>query len=114
VTVMYPPGTMEVKTDQPLGDLAIVLLEPASQSSFFRWGFFNTILNRTEYVEDYIMEPYAQEMLQSSKTLRDEFDRTRTHDPELLDSPGKIMNWFYDKTPYVDKNYLVYPVTRLP
>ncbi len=113
-TLTYPPGTMEINTNQPLGDLAIVLLEPASQSSFFRWGFFNSILNRTEYVEDYIMEPYAEEMLKSSKSIRDEFEWTRTHHPDSLSSPEKTMNWFYEKSPYADKNYLIYPVTRLP
>ena len=36
-----------VPVDQALGDLAMVLLEPASPDSLFRWGFFNSIFQRT-------------------------------------------------------------------
>jgi hypothetical protein len=36
--MMYPKGSVYITTDQPLGDLAMVLLEPLSKDSF-RWGF---------------------------------------------------------------------------
>src|SRR5690606_24663253 len=54
--VLYP-GSVRVSTDQPLGDLAIILLHPDSPDSFFQWGFFPEIFSRTEYVEQYVMEP---------------------------------------------------------
>jgi hypothetical protein len=34
----FPPGSVRVPTDQPLGYLAMLLLEPASPDSFFQWG----------------------------------------------------------------------------
>ena len=51
-------SAVRVPTDQPLGDLAILLLEPAAPDSFFAWGFFNEILQPTEYVEGYVIDLY--------------------------------------------------------
>src|ERR1051325_8270741 len=50
----FPAGSVRVPTDQPLGTLAALLLEPASNDSLFQWGFFGSILSPTEYVEAYI------------------------------------------------------------
>src|SRR5690606_4615157 len=33
-------GWVRVSTDQPLGRLAVALLEPTAPDSFFSWGFF--------------------------------------------------------------------------
>jgi hypothetical protein len=40
--MMYPKGSVYITTDQPLGDLAMVLLEPLSKDSFLD-GFFLSI-----------------------------------------------------------------------
>ena len=40
-----------------------MLLEPDGPDSFFQWGFFLACLQRTEYVEGYVMEPLAERML---------------------------------------------------
>ena len=37
---LFPAGSVYISTDQPLGDLVILLLEPKSKDSFFSWGFF--------------------------------------------------------------------------
>ena len=45
---------------QALGTLLMTLLEPASNDSYFSWGFFHSIFQRTEYIEAYVMEPLAK------------------------------------------------------
>ncbi len=62
-TERFAPGSVRVPTDQALGDLAVVLLEPASPDSFFQWGFFDEVLQRTEYIEPYVIEPMAERMM---------------------------------------------------
>jgi len=108
----FPPGSVRVPTDQPLGDLAIALLEPAGPDSFFQWGFFHEVLQRTEYIDGYIMEPTAQRMLDADAKLRDEFARKLAEDPAFAASPTKRLEWFYQKTPYVDERWRLYPVAR--
>jgi murein tripeptide amidase MpaA len=111
-TRVYPKGSVYITTDQPLGDLAMILLEPLSKDSFFRWGFFLSIFQRTEYVESYVMEPMAIKMLQESSELKKEFELKIASDSKFAQNPNAILGWFYSKTKYYDKNYLLYPVGR--
>lgn len=109
---VFPPGTVRVSTDQPLGDLAVLLLEPESPTSFFQWGFFLEILNRTEEAESYVMEPMASEMLTGNPELAAEFMKKLRTDPEFAGSAKARLDWFYEHTPFFDQTYLLYPVAR--
>jgi hypothetical protein len=109
-SVIYPPGSVRVPTDQPLGDLAIALLEPKSPDSFFQWGFFSETLQRTEYVEAYVMEPLAARMLQHDPSLRDAFAARLEEDLDFAADPQQRLQWFYERTPYFDQQWRYYPV----
>ena len=113
-TMTFPRGTALVSTDQPLGDLAVLLLEPGAPDSFFRWGFFLPVLQRAEYFEDYAMEPLARRMLARDPALRRAFLAKLRTDPEFRASPRARLEWFYEQTPWYDDRYLVYPVARVP
>ena len=106
------PGSVRVKTDQPLGELAVILLEPESVDSFFQWGYFNTILSQTEYMETYVMEPMIQSMLDQDPALKTRFEEELAKDEEFARSPRRIYRWFYEQTPYIDQNWKVIPVGR--
>jgi hypothetical protein len=107
----FPAGSVRVPTDQPLGDLAMLLLEPESPDSFFQWGFFLEVLQRTEYVESYIMEPMAERMIEESPELRAAFERALA-DPAFASSPAQRLQWFYRQTPFFDPESRLYPVAR--
>ena len=79
---------MRVDADQPLGLLAALLLEPASPDSFFQWGFFLEMLQRTEYAEAYVMAPTAERMLAADPELAAEFERALEADRELAGDPA--------------------------
>jgi murein tripeptide amidase MpaA len=109
----FAAGSIYISTDQPLGDLAIILLEPKSPDSYFSWGFFNSIFQRTEYIEAYVMEPIIQKMLKDSPALQAEFDDKKAKDSAFANDRDAIYTWFYSKTKYYDSKYLLYPVGRL-
>lgn len=111
-TRIFPAGTVRISTDQPLGTLAMLLLEPASPDSFLRWGFFPSILHRTEYAEAYVMEPLARRMLEQDPELAREFERALNDDPELRASGPKRLEWFYKRTPWWDERWMLYPVAK--
>lgn len=111
-TEVFAPGSVRIPTDQPLGDLAILLLEPASSDSFFQWGFFHSILQRTEYMEGYVVEPLAERMLAENPQLEEEFRQALLSDPELAGDPRARLRWFYARTPYFDARWRLYPVAR--
>jgi len=107
-----PPGSVRVSTDQALGTLATLLLEPGSPDSFFQWGFLLEIMQRTEYAEAYAMEPFAQKMLDESAELRDEFHQKLRGDREFSSDPRARLQWFYERTPFFDAEWRVYPIGR--
>ncbi len=110
----FPPGSVRVSTDQPLGDLAVLLLEPASGDSFFQWGFFLEVLQRTEYFDAYVMAPTADAMLASDPDLAADFEAALATDPDFAADPQKRLFWFYQRSPYIDARWMLYPVAREP
>jgi hypothetical protein len=110
-TMTFPIGTVRVRTDQPLGDLAMLLLEPESEDSLFQWGFFLEILTSPEYVEPYVMAPMAEKMLAADPALAAEFAK-RLEDPAFAADPQARLQFFYQRTPYYDDRHLLYPVAR--
>ena len=111
-TERFPAGAIRVPANQPLGDLAVILLEPASPDSFFRWGFFNQVLQPTEYIEEYILEPMAEKMMASDPKLAAEFRDKLATDEAFRASPKERLRWFYARTPFLDERWKIYPVAR--
>jgi hypothetical protein len=111
-TQLFVAGSAYISTDQPLGDLVILLLEPRSPDSYLSWGFFDQIFQRTEYIEAYVMEPTIKKMLEDSPELRKEFEQKKTHDSMFANNPNAIFTWFYSKTKHYDDRYLLYPVGK--
>lgn len=109
-TEIYPAGSVRVPTDQPLGDLVVALLEPESSDSFLAWGFFPEILQRTEYIEGYVIAPMAEQMLGADPRLKAEFDAKLAAEPKFAADPTARLQWFYERTKFHDDRYLLYPV----
>jgi hypothetical protein len=105
-----PAGSIRVPTDQPLGDLAIIMLDPQSEDSLFAWGFFNEILQRVEYADGYVMAPLADRMLAEDPALKREFEAHLAADPAFAADPDARLQWFYARSAYVDARYQLYPV----
>ncbi len=108
----YPANSVRVSTDQPLGTIAVLLLEPTSEDSFFQWGLMLEPLSQAEYFEEYAMEPIARHMLESDPALAAEFMNKLETDREFRSNARARLHWFYEKTPYHDARYRLYPVGR--
>lgn len=109
-----PAGWVKVSTDQPLGRLAVALLEPTAPDSFFSWGFFPGMFERTEYFEPYAIEPLIAQMLSQQPELQQQFEQALAQDEALRTNPRERYNWFYRKMPYYDQQYLKYPLLIEP
>lgn len=111
-TVEFGPGSLRVPTDQERGTLAAILLEPQSPDGLLQWGYFLEILQRTEYFESYMMEPMARTMLDRDPVLASEFQERLAHDAAFAESPRARLEFFYERTPYYDRTWKLYPVAR--
>ncbi len=112
-TVEVNKGDYYIPTKQRSLGMIAYLLEPKSIESFVKWGLMNIIFERKEYFEDYSMEPIAERMYKKNKFLRKEFNNLVKNDSAFASNPKRRLNYFYERSPYYDKKYNVYPILRV-
>jgi len=108
-----PVGSFYYSTDSRTAKVLTHLLEPKSSDSFVQWGFMNQIFEQKEYYEDYVMEKLAEEMLQNDQELRKEFEEKLKTDEAFRNNPRARLDFFYERSPYPDKQLNVYPIMRI-
>ncbi len=109
----YPAGSAVIMLNQRSNRVAVHLLEPGGPDSFAQWGFWDTIFERKEYAEDYVLEKIAREMLAENPALRDEFERAFSADSIGRASYWERLYFFYKRTPFWESRVNVYPVGKL-
>jgi hypothetical protein len=108
-----PAGSLFVPIAQPRARLLVTLLEPQDPDSFVRWGFFNAAFEQKEYMEAYVAEEVAQQMLKDDSAVRSEFQRKLSEDPEFAKNPVARLEFFYRRHPSWDDRFNLYPVMRV-
>src|SRR5262249_28766966 len=93
--------------------LAMHLLEPEAPDSLAAWGFFNACLERKEYMEDYVAEEVARDMLARDPALREEFAKRLRDDAEFAKDPAARLDFFYRRHPSFDERWNLFPVYRV-
>ncbi|MDB5766732.1 MAG: peptidase family, partial [Collimonas fungivorans] len=62
--------------------------------SFFRWGFFNSVLEKKQAsISAYVFEDTALQMLADEPALRQAFDEWKAAHPAQLSDPQAVL-WF--------------------
>lgn len=111
--VNLPKGSFLFLTDQKTARVLTHLLEPKSSDSFVQWGFMNQIFEQKEYYEDYVMEKLAEEMLANDAELKREFEEKLKTDEAFRNNPKARLDFFYERSPFPDKQLNVYPILRI-
>jgi hypothetical protein len=106
-------GSLFVPVAQPGARLLVHLLEPEASESLVTWGFFNAVFEQKEYMEAYVAEEAAEDMLHADPALRQEFDRALAADVELAKDPRRRLDFFYRRHPSWDERKDEYPVVRV-
>ncbi|GAA4867531.1 M14 family metallopeptidase [Luteimonas vadosa] len=106
------PGALFVPIAQPLSRVVVAMLEPQAPDSLVSWGMFNNHFERKEYMEAYVAEEVAREMLARDSGLRKEFARKLREDPAFAASPRARLEFFYRRHSSWDERYNLYPVLR--
>ena len=107
-----PAGSLFVPIAQPEARLVMSLLEPLAPDSYVSWGRFNTAWEQKEYMENYVTESVAREMLARDPVLAAEFARRLREDAEFAASPRARLDFFYQRHPSWDDRHRLYPVYR--
>ena len=88
-------------------------LEPLADDSFFKWNFFDAILQQKEGYSDYRWEDVAGQYLQEHPELKQQLEEKKKSDPAFAASAGKQLDFVYKNSPYYEPSHNRYPVYRL-
>ncbi len=110
----FRPGDVWVPADQPRGALAANLLEAQAPDGLVYWNFFDTIFQRKEYGEDYVVEPLARRMMADDPALAREFHQKVASDTAFAHNPWARTDFFYRRSKWADPEYALVPVARVP
>ncbi len=100
-------------TDNNLLGILVYLLEPNTNDSFIKWGFFNAIFEQKEYYEIYSMVPVAERMYNENTELKNEFIGLTHDDKKFAENIYERLNYFYKNSDYFDKKFNVYPILKV-
>jgi hypothetical protein len=106
-------GALFVPIAQAKARLLMALLEPQAPDALLAWGEFNTAFERKEYMEDYVAEEVAREMLAKDPALKARFEQRLRDEPDFARDPAARLEFFARLHPSWDRSYNVYPVLRL-
>jgi Zinc carboxypeptidase len=106
-------GSLYVPIAQPRARLVLHLLEPQAPDSFAAWGFFNACYEQKEYLEPYVADQIARQMLAQQPQLAEEFNRKLKEDAAFAASPSARFDFFLRRHPSWDSHFDLYPVFRV-
>ncbi|ATS20764.1 peptidase M14 [Xanthomonas phaseoli pv. phaseoli] len=107
-----PAGSLFVPIAQPKARLVMAILEPQAPDSLLQWGFFNTAFERKEYMEAYVAEDVARDMLANDAALKAQFEQRIASDPDFANNPQARLEFFAKRHASWDERYQLYPVLR--
>ncbi len=105
-------GSLFVPIDQPKARLVIALLEPQAPDSLAAWGEFNGAFEMKEYMEPYVAEEVARQMVKDDPKLAAEFNARLASDSAFAKDPFARLTFFARRHASWDDRYNLYPVLR--
>jgi hypothetical protein len=108
-----PAGSLFVPMAQRNSRLVVALLEPRGVDSLAAWGFFDGAFERKEYMEPYVEEQVAVEMLAHDPKVAADFKKRLAEDRQFAADPDARLEYFYRLSPSWDERFNLYPVYRV-
>ena len=112
-TAELKAGSLIVEVNANNGFLLAALLEPEAPDSLLSWGFFNNHFESKEYMEAYVAEAVAREMLATDPKIAAAFNARLANDPAFAASPFARLEFFYRLHSSFDQKLGVYPVLKI-
>jgi len=106
-------GDYVVYVNQVSNRYIVETLEPQAVDAFFRWNFFDSVLQQKEWYSDYVFEDTAADLLAENAALRAEFEAAKASDADLAASPKRQLFWIYLRSPFYEGTVNRYPVFRM-
>ena len=113
-TVTLHQGDWIVPLDQEQARYVVETLEPQAHDSLFRWGFFNSVLEKKEAYSDYVFEDHALALLHDEPALGVAFEQWKVQHPELVANQQAVLDFIFTHCArYREPEWRRYPVFML-
>ncbi|MCF0073110.1 M14 family metallopeptidase [Dyadobacter sp. CY261] len=109
----FKKGDWYIPVNQWTNRYIIETLEPKAVDSFFKWNFFDTILQAKEHYSGYVFEDLAADLIKKSPELKAQLEGKQKADPEFAKNGGAQLDFIYQHSDYAEKEYMRYPVFRV-
>ena len=111
--IQYFKGDLLIPVRQEKIRYLIEMLEPKARDSFFRWNFFDNILDQREYFSPYGFEENAMKYLEEHPEFNAEFRKKQESDQEFALNHRAQMAYIYNNTEWAEKTWKRYPVGKI-
>lgn len=111
--LQYYAGDLLIPVRQEKIRYILEMLEPKAADSFFRWNFFDNILDQREYFSSYGFEENALKYLNEHPGFKKKFMEKRESDPEFANNHRAQLAWIYNHSEWLEKTWNRYPVGRI-
>lgn len=112
-SIHFLKGDYIIYTNQKANRYIVETLEPLSDDSFFKWNFFDAVLQQKEGYSNYRWEDVAANFLKEHPEVKQQLEEKKKADPSFAASASAQLNFVYKHSPYYEPAHLRYPVYRL-
>jgi hypothetical protein len=114
VTAEVAKGDWVLPLGGPHDRVVVELLEPLGIDSYFRWAFFDSVLDKKEGFSDYVFEDEAERLLASEPGLGARFAAWKARHPEQLGDAQAVLGFIFGTSlRHAEPACRLYPVLRL-
>lgn len=107
-------GDRVIPLDQPAARYLLETLSPRGVDSFFRWNFFDSVLQQKEHFSSYVFEDTAAELVEDNPALKAALDSANAAQQEGSLSARAQLDFIYQRSPHSEGTAGRYPIYRIP
>jgi len=111
--IKYYAGDLIIPVRQKGMKYILEMLEPKATDSFFRWNFFDSVLDQREYFSSYGFEENALKYLKENPEFKKRFLQKRESDQEIAKNHRAQLTWIYENSEWAEKSFKRYPVAKI-
>ncbi|HRI19623.1 MAG TPA: hypothetical protein PLA68_01660, partial [Panacibacter sp.] len=112
-SIHFFKGDYIVYTGQRADMYIVETLEPLGDDSFFKWNFFDAILQQKEGYSNYRWEDVAAQYLLQQPQLKLLLEQRKKTDTSFAKSADAQLDFVYKNSPWYEPAHLRYPVYRM-
>lgn len=109
----FKKGDWYIPLNQVANRFLIETLEPQAQDSYFAWNFFDGILGQKEGYSSYAFEDVAADYLKENPVLKTKLEQRIASDTAFAKSGRAQLDFVFENSPWMEPDYLRYPVYRV-